>query len=196
MLTAFAALGALQGHRWAFGWVGGVMAASLVTFLAVLIHELAHAAMAWRLGATIHKIVVLPFEFSVRSRRLRIVRRAGHGDIGGCVTYNLDRISANVRHALIAAAGPVANVATAVVVGMFAYTSTYQSSYGRYDEPVGISMAIAFMLVSIGMGLSNLIPFDHSDGMRIWRYLILRGRMSGSAVDSLSRGGGSPKSPP
>jgi hypothetical protein len=43
-------------------------------------------------------------------------------------------------------------------------------SHVNYGAPAGLVLATAFTLVSLGMGLGNLIPFDQSDGMHLWRY--------------------------
>jgi len=208
LITAFAAFGALREHVWPLGGLGAFVIASVLSFLAVLIHELAHAGVARWLGADILKIVVLPFEWRLRPRRLRFVGTVGHGDIGGYVAYHLDRIGAARKHAVIAVAGPLANIVAAVAAGFaaamldtgkqavvvatlasaninspafpdneaisawLANTSTYVD----YGEPVGPVLAAAFMLVSLGMGLGNLIPFDQSDGMHLWRYFRRRAR--------------------
>jgi Zn-dependent protease len=34
----------------------------------------------------------------------------------------------------------------------------------------GSAVAMAFAILSVGMGLANLIPFDGSDGKRLLRY--------------------------
>ena len=170
LITAFAAMGALQAHRWPLGGLGAFVVACILTFFAVLVHELAHAAAAHWVGADILKIVALPFELRLRPRRLRFIGTAGHGDLGGYVSYHLDRIGAGRKHALIAAAGPFANLAAAVIAGFAAAMLDPGGPAMRYNDPAAPALAAAFMLVSLGMGLANLIPYDQSDGMHLWRY--------------------------
>lgn len=201
LITAIAAMGVLQQHRWTLGGLGAFVVAILLTFVAVLVHELAHAGAARWVGADVLKIVALPFELRLRPRRLRFIGTAGHGDIGGYVAYHLDRIDAHRRHAIIAAAGPLANIATGILAGVAAAmldavrrgaevamtagdgnfialpddnaTRAWieaQAIHVSYGEPIAPVLAAAFMLVSLGMGLANLIPYDQSDGMHLWRY--------------------------
>jgi Zn-dependent protease len=80
------------------------------------------------------------------------------------VTYTLDRIEARRRHAIVAIAGPLANIVTGVVAGS---TLTIAKRGGL---PPGAAVATAFAILSVGMGLANLLPFDGSDGMRLLRY--------------------------
>jgi Zn-dependent protease len=171
-LTGFAAVGVLESAPLSLIWPIAVVAALMLTFVSTLIHELAHAAAAGWLGADINKIVVLPFEFSLGQRRLRLVGRAGKGDLGGYVAYKLDRIAPRRKHAIIAVSGPVANLVTGLAAGWMAQSVSIANaaiSAGDYRLSAA-PLAMAFAMLSVGMGIGNLIPFDQSDGMRIWRY--------------------------
>jgi Zn-dependent protease len=163
-ITSIAAQGALAQSSWRLGVGGAWLAILLIGFVAVLIHELGHAVVANAVGGRVGRIVVFPIEFTVTSRKLRLVRHWGRGDLGGYVTYTLDRVEARRRHAIVAIAGPAANIVTGVAAG---------SSFAIATPgilPPGAAVATAFAIVSVGMGLANLIPFDGSDGMRLLRY--------------------------
>jgi hypothetical protein len=171
-LTAFAVMGWLQSEPLSLVWPLALLVSLGLTFATMLIHELAHAAAAAWLGATISKIVVLPFEFTVKTRRLRLVGRAGKGDLGGYVSYTLDRIAPRGKHAIIAASGPAANLVTGFAAGWIVQARSIAGT----NLPKGVHVSLtpplimAFAFLSIGIGLGNLIPFDQSDGMRLWRY--------------------------
>jgi Zn-dependent protease len=152
-----------------------------------------HAAAAHALGGEVRSIVVLPFQLRFRPRRLTWAGRGGRGDVGGYVTYRLDRIDARRKHALIAAAGPSANLALALlaILGVAmaphlfpvavplqrgGYLPTDDAvrafvlnrSYGKLAELIGT----AFAVLSAGVGIANIIPFEGSDGahiLRLWR---------------------------
>jgi Zn-dependent protease len=164
LITSVAAMSALEAHRWMLGWAGSALFILALVFVAVLIHELAHAVAAAAVGARVSRIVVVPFEFTLHPRSLRLIRRPVRGDLGGYVSYTLDRIEARKRHAIVAVAGPLANVIT----GMTA--SGWTSLGGARGLAAAPAVAIAFAILSVGMGIANLIPFDGSDGMRLLRY--------------------------
>lgn len=163
-ITSIAAQGALAQSSWRLGVGGAWLAILLIGFVAVLIHELGHAVAANAVGGRVGRIVVFPVEFVVASRKLRLVRHWGRGDLGGYVTYTLDRVEARRRHAIVAIAGPAANIVTGVAAG----SSFAIAAPGIL--PPGAAIATAFAILSVGMGLANLIPFDGSDGMRLLRY--------------------------
>ena len=171
IIAVFATMGVFESNPLSLPWPAAVLAVLVVTFVATLIHELAHAGAAHWFGADISKIVVLPFEFNTDGHRLRLVGRAGKGDLGGYVTYKLDRIAPRRKHAIIAALGPAANLVTGFMAGWIAQGLAVKMtpSLGETGNPIA-PVLMAFAIVSVGMGLANLIPFDRSDGMRIWRY--------------------------
>lgn len=159
-LTAFGVMGVLSEHfRGDAGLVLRLMVDVLLCFAAVLVHELGHAAVAHRLGADIRAIVVLPLAFNTKRRELRLKWRAGMGDLGGYVSYTLDRIDARRKHMMIAAAGPIANLLLALVVG------TGAALIGT--DTLGGALFGALALLSAGMGIANLVPFKGSDGHHI-----------------------------
>ncbi|MBB4098058.1 Zn-dependent protease [Sphingomonas kyeonggiensis] len=159
-LTAFGVMGVLSEHfRGDAGLVLRLMMDAMLCFVAVLVHELGHAAVARQLGADIRAIVVLPFAFNTKRRELRLKWRAGMGDLGGYVSYTLDRIDARRKHMMIAAAGPIANLLLALVAG------TGAALVGT--DTLGGALLGALALLSAGMGIANLVPFTGSDGHHI-----------------------------
>jgi Zn-dependent protease len=164
LISSVAAMSALEAHRWTLGWAGAALFILALVFVAILIHELAHALAAVAVGARVSRIVVVPFELTLRPRRLRLIRRRVRGDLGGYVSYTLDRIEASKRHAIVAIAGPLANIVTGMAAG------GVPSLDGVGSLSAGSAVAMAFAILSVGMGLANLIPFDGSDGKRLLRY--------------------------
>ncbi|OYY63921.1 MAG: hypothetical protein B7Y49_11565 [Sphingomonas sp. 28-62-11] len=169
--------------------------AAMLMFIVTLIHELGHAVAVSKLGGSLHKIVVFPFQFDVRRRRFGMVTGRHSGDIGGFVAYSLDRIETSKRHIIIAGAGPAANIATAALV-MLCWALVTQVPARTVDftfppsgsldgnelsgssivplQPEGHiaeSWTTAFVILSISAGLCNLLPFAGSDGSQIARRL-------------------------
>jgi Zn-dependent protease len=146
-------------------WVGGnlllrIILALLITFVTTLAHELGHALAARWMGAEVRTIMVVPLRLQLRPRRFRLAGPAGHGDIGGYVTYTLDRIGARRKQALIAAAGPAANLLLAVLVTLLGPLSFAmgRGSFGWFGTLASFSVLMA---------IYNLIPFPGSDGQHI-----------------------------
>ena len=89
----------------------------LLNFFAVVIHELGHAWVAHRRGAHVLRIVALPFGYDTATNTLGIERDVPRSDIGGYVSYVYRRRDETRRdHIAIAAAGPLANLASALLV--------------------------------------------------------------------------------
>ncbi|CAN5522430.1 hypothetical protein BH10PSE14_BH10PSE14_18940 [soil metagenome] len=115
LLTSVAMYGALNALHARGGVLTSILLAALLTFVAILCHELAHAAAAHFVGARIRAIVALPFRLRLHPPRLELIGRGGRGDLGGYVSYTLDRIDVCRKHAIIAAAGPLANLVLAAL---------------------------------------------------------------------------------
>lgn len=122
MLTSIGVYGTLAALRAPGGVLTSIALVALLTFAAIVAHELAHAAAAQMVGARVHAIVAFPVRLRFRPRRIELIKRGARhgGDLGGYVSYTLDRIDARRRHAIIAAAGPLANLALAVLAGTMA----------------------------------------------------------------------------
>ena len=70
---------------------GGVwVMIGLLSFVAILVHELGHAVAARWAGARVINIVAIPFELRLRPLRLSWASTAPGRDIGGYVTYTFD----------------------------------------------------------------------------------------------------------
>ena len=178
----------------------------LLSFVAILVHELGHALAARWAGARVINIVAIPLELRMRPMRLGWVTTAPRRDIGGYVTYTFDdQLETRRESLIIAAAGPAANFALALVATVFAY---WCQSFGWPDLPPVIletapiagepatwpiaplptsaeiaesfardeqrrfmlgmgSVATALAVLSAGLGVSNLVPYEHSDGAAI-----------------------------
>ena len=169
LLVNLAAMEQLDALGWRLGWLAYLIVAILLSFVVIVVHELGHAVVAYRLGGEVRKIVAMPFELRMRPRQLRWAKSGG-ADIGGYVAYTLDRIEARRKHGLIAAAGPVANLLFAGVLAILL----------RWNLPLPVhAMVAALIILSAGVGLANLIPFDGSDGATIWKSVFRRSRYSG-----------------
>jgi membrane-associated protease RseP (regulator of RpoE activity) len=194
-IGVYATLGALHAPG---GLLTSIVLVALLTFVAILFHELAHAAAAQMVGARVHAIIAFPVRLRFRPRRIELIKRGPHrhGDLGGYVSYSLDRIDARRKHAIIAAAGPLANLALAVLAVVMAPAfdrpvsppivqaipggavldeAAVKELVIRIDEsrrPALPILLFAFAILSGGLGLANLIPYPGSDGdhiLNLWR---------------------------
>ncbi len=151
-----------------------------LTFVATLIHELGHAWAVRAVGGRIKSIMVVPFHLRLTPRKLKLSPPAGGGDIGGYVAYTLDRIDPRRKHAIVATAGPAANVALTIVASIAATLLTPgQAPPGSFAFPPDslagawvlrhqiADLAAALAVLSAGMAFLNLIPFAGSDGDHI-----------------------------
>lgn len=100
-------------------------------FIAVIIHELGHAGAAYRAGATVTAICVVPFVWDASAKRLRFERYLPENDIGGYVTYHFGEGGSTRDDMAIAAAGPLANLAAAAMVTAFAALLSMGTVPGR-----------------------------------------------------------------
>jgi hypothetical protein len=216
MLTSIGVYGTLAALRSPGGVLTSIAVVALLAFAAIVAHELAHAAVAQMVGARVNAIIAFPVRLRFRPRRLELIKRGARhgGDLGGYVSYTLDRIDARRKHAIIAAAGPLANLALAVLAGTMAPWFDHRmpgpgavqvvvpgdaasASAASPDDvrpvlramsthsvtltairlpdlrpPVWTIILTAFAILSGGLGLANLVPFDGSDGdhiLNLWR---------------------------
>ncbi|HWU95229.1 MAG TPA: M50 family metallopeptidase [Sphingomonas sp.] len=160
LVTGFGVIGVLADYfPGDAGLIPRLAIDAVLAFVVVLVHELGHAAAAWRFGADVRSIVVFPLELRLRPRKLRTKWKAGKGDLGGYVAYTLDRIDARRKHLVIAAAGPGANLLLALVAGLAARQLGLTTLAG--------TLLGALAMLSAGIGLANLVPFKGSDGQHI-----------------------------
>jgi Zn-dependent protease len=114
-------------------------------FLAVLIHELAHAVVARMLGIQVRDIVLHP--------------------LGGMTRLNWSARDPR-KEALISIAGPISNLFIAGLVWLFGRGLIEQG--GRPAEWV----VVPLLLVNLALGALNLIPAFPMDGGRMLRALL------------------------
>lgn len=168
----------------------------VLSFVSTAVHELAHAAAAWRFGARITEIMVFPLRYRPARRRIELTGRMEGGEVGGFVRYSLDRVGARSKHGWIAAAGPAANLALAAILFLVCAMLTDRAQWqggaaqGRLPSDAAVRTAIGHMwfaatlvpylsglaILSLGAGVVNLLPFDGSDGAAILRALRNRRR--------------------
>lgn len=146
-----------------------------IGFVSVFLHEMGHAVVAHRLGARIERIVVMPFQWDQKTRRIRLASARLAREVGGYVSYRLDTIDARRKRIWIALAGPC----TDLIVFMLVLTILNAVGATNADEPLkaaGVSArwllwleacVQSLALTSLGAGIANLIPFDGSDGAQI-----------------------------
>jgi Zn-dependent protease/predicted transcriptional regulator len=129
-----------SGWGTAVYWIVGVAAAVLL-FITVLVHELAHAAVAIRRGLAVPRITL--FIFGGVSHMTRQPRSAG-------------------EEFQIAAAGPATSFLIAVAAAIAAWVLSDTS-----DKVVGILWYLAS--VNLLLGLFNIVPGFPLDGGRVFR---------------------------
>lgn len=159
LVVMFAVYGAIGGYFPGDGHIVTRYAVVVgLSFVAIFIHELGHVAAVIAVRGRIKAVAVFPFLYRVATGKLKLAWRPKGGEIGGYVTYDLDRINARSKHAIVAIAGPGANAALSGIMLAFAA-----------PEPVGLAaaMATALAILSGGMAMVNLIPFTGSDGNAI-----------------------------
>ncbi|HEY1631491.1 MAG TPA: hypothetical protein VGF56_09250 [Rhizomicrobium sp.] len=174
-------------HRQLAGFLAGAAAAFLILFLTgrwslppaplllaglvslppvILIHELGHAVMAWIVGWRVAVIVVGPFWLRIAPLGLRLRREAS---VDGR-TFNAPRHAGqHTRGRILAllAGGGLANLLSG---GLAVWGA-------RQLPPFGAAALAGFGLVSLFIGLSNLIPAQlksgaANDGLRILTTLL------------------------
>lgn len=137
--------------------------------LAVVIHELGHAAAAKAIGWRIHFISVSGFGYAPVARRWRRAASVLQQDIGGWVLATPPRgRDWSDGHGVLAAGGPLANAVTGGAALIAA------AGFDRFTH-AGSALE-AFGLISILIAIANLIPVrtsegGASDGALIWAVL-------------------------
>lgn len=113
-------------------FVAGVLLKGLIAFSVVLLHELAHVAVARRFGVNVSDVELLPF--------------GGVSRIGGEVVLEPS------REVLVAAAGPAANL-------LLAGLGTALRGYGLFDDEL-ISFFLQCNLLVAAFNLLPALPLD------------------------------------
>jgi hypothetical protein len=125
--------------------------------LAVLIHELGHAFAAWRCGMNVRAIAVGPLELRTRPIRFHFSERIFGEDIGGHVRYDesFGRYLTRRTDALITAAGPIANLLSALICFMAA---------AQFGDTVLGRLTIGFAYTSLAAFALSAWPFHLQSG--------------------------------
>lgn len=173
------------------GMVVRLLIVAAFSFIVTLVHELGHAAAVLAVRGRVARIVVLPFAYHVARRRLERAGPMKNRELGGYVTYQIDAIDARRKHAIVAAAGPFANIVLALLLALIAaylpvaripasvdgvlpsdaafQAWRAQGAFARLAQPLLQALAA----LSVGVAVSNLVPFAGSDGQAIvhalWR---------------------------
>ncbi len=130
---------------------------TLLLFICVVIHELAHSLVAVRMGFPVRDIVLLP--------------------LGGVA--QMERMPERpAQEFLMAIAGPLSNFAIAIVlivVGLFLPVNLGRGLWRLLTNPTYLGWADAFpylIFTNIGLAVFNLIPAFPMDGGRVLRALL------------------------
>ncbi|GAB4327961.1 MAG: site-2 protease family protein [Dehalococcoidia bacterium] len=134
-----------EGWETATYWVVGTVAA-LLLFVAVLIHEMAHALVAIRRGVPVPKITL--FIFGGVSHLAQQPRTAG-------------------EEFAIAVAGPLTSVAIAVVAG-----AIWVVAAGRQEQVEAVAFYLA--MINTLLAVFNTLPGFPLDGGRVLRSIVWR----------------------
>ena len=133
------------------GWLGGAwsIAAILLLFTCVVLHELGHSLTARRFGIGVSRILLLP--------------------IGGMAEF--DSIPRQPRsELLITLAGPAVNFALVLLMGPWLPVSRLLATG---EVPLTLTgLALEVWLLNLVMGCFNLLPVFPMDGGRILRALL------------------------
>jgi len=142
------------------GWSGAVYGVvfTLIVFLCVVIHEVAHSLVAMRCGVRVHEIELSP--------------------IGGLA--RMDEIPDTPSHELtMALAGPVANLLLAVPLGIgvaWLVSNHPIRSLGHLlylmRKPSWQGFVISLFATNVFLALFNLFPAFPMDGGRVLRSLL------------------------
>ncbi len=141
---------------------------TMLIFMCVILHEFGHALTARQYGIGTQDILITP--------------------IGGLA--RLDRLPENPVHEMIVAiAGPLVNVAIAILIGAYLYFSG--SGFNVVGEESVVfeyfsNFPVLLLWLNVILVLFNLIPAFPMDGGRILRALIsmFKGRRKGTQIAS------------
>ncbi len=139
--------------------------------VSLCLHEFGHAFFAWRSGdhsvATNGYLTLNPLKYGDITLSFILpvlfVLLGGIGLPGGAVYINRGAIPGRIRHSLISAAGPVANLVFAVVLGVL--ISSHTSLYDPHTLFWSGAAFLAFLQVTAAV--LNLLPVPGLDGFGI-----------------------------
>lgn len=147
----------------------GIALYLLEACVCIVIHEFGHVVAAKSVGWHVRSIAVGPFAYMSAERRIVIVKRRASQWLSGLVTAAppiADRRDARGRMIFVLG-GPAANI----VFGMA--TFPFVPALKEPWDPANLTAVIfgSLSIVSLTMGISNLVPFYlqdmKSDGLRL-----------------------------
>lgn len=167
--TAFGAWLSLQGGSDTAQRVGVFILVAGGWIVSLCLHEFGHAFFAWRSGdrSTAERgyLTLNPLKYSNAALSFVLpvlfVLLGGIGLPGGAVYVNRAAIPTRLRHSLISAAGPVANIAFALILASLIPDRPSDTSI-YFWAGVGF---LTFLQVTAA--LLNLVPFPGLDGYGI-----------------------------
>ena len=144
------------------GLGGGLQLA--VFFAIVMIHEAGHAAASIAFGEKVRVFAVWGIGYDFSTRRFGFQTYRGiNRDVAGFVIHSLRCGFYSRAHGMIAISGPLANFLTATAAFVL----------GVLAQGAGLHCVCAiFGVLSIGMGMANLLPYSGSDGFIAWNALV------------------------
>jgi hypothetical protein len=134
--------------------------------LVVTIHELGHLVAGWIVGFHFSLISIGPFTIKIQYGRLNVQLRRDLGAIG-YAGMHIETVKKARRSLLtFVAAGPGANLLSGALAVLFAYFAAPTSR-----DSWLLPFAAGFSALSFIMAVLSLIPYDRSDGARLWMLL-------------------------
>ncbi|HET7086922.1 MAG TPA: site-2 protease family protein [Rhizomicrobium sp.] len=128
---------------------------AMVLFIVVTVHEGGHALAVRHFGWKITLFAVFPIAYRTKTKRFELWTLPS-GDLGGAVTFSTgNRIRTPGQSAVLAAAGPLANLALAFAALALTYLLPDLG-------PVTGGIAVASLFV----GLGNLLPWQSRGGAK------------------------------
>lgn len=157
-----------------FGHTGRFMLFVFVVsgwIVSLCLHEFGHAFLAYRSGdrgvAAAGYLTLNPLKYTDMALSFVLpvlfLLLGGIGLPGGAVYINRGAIRGRFRHSLISAAGPIANILFAVVLGVVL------SNFAKGPTHLLFWSGVAFLgFLQVTAALLNLLPVPGLDGFGIW----------------------------
>jgi hypothetical protein len=142
----------------------------------IFVHESGHLVASWVVGFSFYRFYLGPLKITRTRQGLRLQWSKDHLFSGAVLCAPTDDRHLRRRKAIFSAGGPLANLLLAVVawrLWFFYYAACCANVTS--EAPVLVNSLALLALFSLGVGLTNLLPFQMqrsaSDGLHIWRML-------------------------
>jgi len=143
----------------------------LQVFACIVVHELGHVAAAKMAGWRIRSITIGPLSYSPEKRRFAIVKRDAFRLISGFVTAvpPADGRRGSRSAVFFLLGGCIANFILAAMT--FPFIGQLRDNWS--SSTVWLALLASLSIVSVTMGIANLVPFGgfrgvRSDGLRLF----------------------------